>query len=301
MNCPKTSIAVLMLCISLVGCSKGSKDKREDSPNVVDDQATLLPLKQQILDYSNFEAGSFESLSWEKKCSGIANFLQDFTKSYLASDVSLNFDLTDCFFYNSTSDRVVFQPKFTLSNNGNERNITVTINAKFDTETYKLSVKNVNLQTDFSESEISTFGENLVHLKETFTDWAMKTTDGQTLVFGLSYVEYASKFETQYGPESPGLKIEKKPMTFQLLPTPNRLGRGTIRFMNVDPGIFSTTGSDGNPIPTPYLGCLSIECLNSNVISYELIGIDLVLSTPSVTSGSIVSSQISIFRFESFE
>ncbi len=297
------SILSAMLIGSLLAsaCSKTRNDTGElPSP---DGPTGLVPPgqtggKSKVLDYSGFRNISFESLSWEDKCEGFARFIEDFTKTYLATNVNVSFNHTNCFYYNSGSSVVTFSPKFTIFSGTNDLTIETQIFAKFDRSTYQLLVSNLNLSIPDSEENKRIYGESIGNLKDTLTEWLEKRSGDEVHVFSQPYRTFVKNFENKYGRDTQGIAITKPKMTFQIIPDESNEGFGIVNFLSVDPTIFVTKDSVGNTISTPYLECQNIECLNAKPIGYELLGIDLILSTP-MKNGT--GKQLSIFRFDRFD
>jgi hypothetical protein len=287
--------------LSLFACSKGSSPANDVQPNV-DNSKRIEPSNQnRVLDYSMFSTSAFMSLSWEQKCQGVTEFIQNFVQIYLDGNAKTEFELDNCPIYTSSPDLVVFQPRAKLISGDFVLPFTVQIQAKFDESDFSLNATSLNIEPRFSDRDVLVFGAKLSNLKDTLADWLLKASESEAYVFGRPYSEYAVRFEEKFGPNSEGLKVGKNPMTFKLIAKQGQLGKGTVDFVSVDPAVFSKVNSDGAVIETPFLGCTSIDCLNSSEVSYHLLGIDLVLSTLPTTSGSLTKKQISIVRFSEFE
>jgi hypothetical protein len=293
-------LALAVAVLSLYACSKSSSPSGDVQPDIDKSNRIEPSPKTKALDYSMLSASSFSSLAWDQKCQGVKDFVRNFVQTYLDSKSQTEFEVDDCAVYTSNPDFVVFQPRAKLISGDSVLPFTIQIQAKFDEVDFSLDATSVSLEPRFTDRDLLVFGANLSNFKDTLADWVLKVSDSEVSVFGRPYSEYAAKFAEKFGPNSEGLKIEKNPMVFKLIPKQGQPGKGTVEFVSIDPAIFSKVSSDGTTIETPFLGCTSIGCLNSSEISYNLLGIDLVLSTQPTTSGSLTKKQISIFRFSDF-
>ncbi|WP_141733395.1 hypothetical protein [Oligoflexus tunisiensis] len=295
------------LCLS---CSEAKKG-RSVEPNQVESPESLptpdptpLPLGPEPkenpeinlsqdgrLDYSGFRDNSFASVSWDKKCEGIQDFFEDFTKAYLEPGIDLKVKSDTCYSSYGAKD-VNFTLKVSLAKNDKNLDLVLHLFGEFNWVTRQIEIKTVNVERSegtshtayMYQSSDSIFGRKLLFLPVTFKAWAEEKSNNEVTVYGVQYQQYADELLQTFGPGTKGasaLTDDLKTVTMQFEPSGAGSGHGTVKFLGVDPDLFV----DHDEKMRKHLGCETLECLNSASIQYQVLGPKLVLSAPPIKAG----------------
>jgi hypothetical protein len=243
------------------------------------------------IDYSTFRAKSFAALPWESKCEGMQSFIEDFGKKYLEQlELTSKPVLCDT---NFTSDKLDFWVRASMKKDGEVLELELRVRALFDWKTNQLEVidsgiwrvEGISSSNYQYRSKDGKFGRKLGLLPTTLAAWAKEKIASETFVFGMTYSAYADSFAKSFGMETEGVRAvssDFKSITIKLLPNSDSPGKGSVTFQDAAPRFFV----DYEDNKSNYLGCESVECLNSASIQYELLGNKLVLSGKPVAKDS---------------
>ncbi len=288
----KTQLFALALLLA-TACGKNRDEK-------------VPPIAPKALDLTEFSAPTFSQLSWEEKCTGTKMFFTDFQKKYLPN-VELSFTDTTCRreYDFDTSYLNIIEP--TLTKDGQVLNLLIYLTTKFQPDTFTLiahdsvierrSAKNSRSIFQFGADD-AVFGENLLHLNETFQQWLRAEADKPAQVFGLSYPSYLAVIEKRFGAESNGLSLTSPNVTFKLMPGPQGYYAGTVVFTAADLSNYVYDDGSGLDVPRQFLSCSDLACLNSSSVTYKVVGPTLALSIPEVVKGE--NNGIPIYEQEIF-
>ncbi|MDQ3233188.1 MAG: hypothetical protein M3Q07_15325 [Pseudobdellovibrionaceae bacterium] len=311
MNALGKSLPAIFAALCFNACADRNSEedhgaRKDGTPVALQNPGDLEP---KVLDFSRFETEDFSSISWEKKCEGIGQFIREFSAAYLENGVDVSYDVSDCTLSTYKAEFINFWPKIKLTKDGLPLSLIAIVDASFDRPLYQLSVNRLDLlRSEKStarfnfEKEDEPFGTNLIHLETTVRAWLQHQSSAMVNVFGIPYTNFVKDAETKYGPDSTGLKVEdSNPMTIQLLPLEQTVGTGTVKFLSVDPSVFLYTDLDGKEASRLFLGCADITCLNNSGIGYDFLGNSLVVTTPAVVEVGKSTTHIFKATFESWE
>ncbi len=274
----KSQLFILTLLVT-TACGKNRDEK-------------VPPITPQALDLAEFSSPTFSQLSWEDKCSGTKTFFADFQKKYLPN-VELSFSENTCRreYDLDTSYLHIIEPIFTKD--GQVLQLAIYLSTKFKADTFTLQPHSAEIDRRRSNDRVgfqygvddAFFGENLIHLKETFKQWLTADADKPTQVFGLSYTNYLAQIEMRFGAESNGLSLTSPNVTFKLMPGPQGYYEGTVVFTAADLSNYVIDLANGQSKPRKFLNCLDLACLSSSYVTYKVVGPALALSIPDVVTG----------------
>lgn len=273
-----TSLIFAMLVIAACGKSRDEK---------------ASPPEPKALAMAEFKSQSFSDLSWESKCSGTKQFFSDFQEKYLP-DASLSFSENTCRREYDFGDSYlnIIEPVF--ERGGNVLKLSVYLSTRFHPDTFSLRGDNTEIDRRNDENgrssfrfgpEDAVFGENLIHLNNTFEQWLKTDADKPVKAFGLSYADHLALVGKRLGAESTGLSLTFPNITFKLAPGPKGYLEGNAVFTAADLSNYTYVDDSGETKPRKLLNCSDLDCLNSSPITYKVQGPIVTLSSPDVVTG----------------